>query len=284
MTKIIVLVPSSIKLPPVQNLWIGSSLKESHDLSIRSFLAWGHPYHLYVYEDVAGVPRGVELFDAREILPREKVFAYRVGPGKGSFSAVSNLFRYLLLYKNGGWWVDSDLICLRPLDLAHPYVFATETLGLEQDKTLASCAIRVPPRSEVMRYCVDQASKMNPDTLEWGQAGPRLLHEAVMSLGLGHYQTPSWYFNPLPWTEFHRITGPGSSAMLPRQGYAVHLYNEMFRRHQLRLDCCHPTSLYQTLLERYLERTASLAANANAPMVAPIPKMPSNNSCPPENP
>jgi hypothetical protein len=38
----------------------------------------------------------------------------------------ADLFRYKMLYERGGWWVDLDLILLRPLTHPHPYCFATE--------------------------------------------------------------------------------------------------------------------------------------------------------------
>jgi len=38
----------------------------------------------------------------------------------------ADLFRYKMLYEHGGWWVDLDLILLRPLTHSPPYCFATE--------------------------------------------------------------------------------------------------------------------------------------------------------------
>ena len=100
----------------VQGLWIGSNLELMEQLSIKSFLANGHHYHLYVYEPVKNVPKGVMVQDANAVIPSREIFAYANGPGRGSVSAFSNIFRYQLLYEKGGWWADLDVVCLRPFD------------------------------------------------------------------------------------------------------------------------------------------------------------------------
>ena len=47
--------------PVIQSLWVGEKLSVMEILSISSFLQKGHPFHLYVYDDVKGVPDGVNI-------------------------------------------------------------------------------------------------------------------------------------------------------------------------------------------------------------------------------
>src|SRR5712692_1793699 len=107
----------------IQGLWIGSRLSAMEELSIRSFMAHGHEYHLYTYGQVENVPEGTVLRNANEIISFEKLFKYR---DYDSYSGFSNHFRYKLLLQNGGWWADLDLICLRPFDFKAEYVFSSE--------------------------------------------------------------------------------------------------------------------------------------------------------------
>ena len=97
----------------IQCLWIGRALSPLEQLSIRSFLANGHEVHLYLYEQIEGVPRGTRVRNAERVLPRSAQFLYREHP---SYAGFSNFFRYRLLLEKGGWWVDLDTICLRPFD------------------------------------------------------------------------------------------------------------------------------------------------------------------------
>src|SRR4051794_17882417 len=85
---------------PVQSLWIGPELSVMEQLSIRSFLANGHPFHLYVYSDVRGIPDGADVRDAREILPESMIFQYSEYKTVAGFA---NYFRYKLLLDRGGW-------------------------------------------------------------------------------------------------------------------------------------------------------------------------------------
>ena len=82
----------------IQGLWIGDKLSSLERLSLSSFIANGHDYHLYVYSDVKNVPEGVQIKDGNEILPGADIFSYNVGPGKGSYSAFSNFIIRVDLY------------------------------------------------------------------------------------------------------------------------------------------------------------------------------------------
>jgi hypothetical protein len=78
----------------IQSLWIGQKLSTLERLSISSFLANGHEYHLYVYGEVANVPQGTVLKAADGILPESMIFQYKKHPSHAGFS---NFFRYRLL-------------------------------------------------------------------------------------------------------------------------------------------------------------------------------------------
>ena len=169
--------------PVVQSLWIGSSLPPIQRLSIRSFLEHGHDYHLYAYEEIAGLPKGTTVCDASTLLPRESIFCYQDGVGKGSYSAFSNLFRYKLIFEKGGWWVDTDVVCLRPFDFDDEFVFATEC---EADGTTsaASCVFKSPAGSEYLGYCLQVCDAKDKADLIWGEIGPRLLDDAIKRFDL----------------------------------------------------------------------------------------------------
>src|SRR5258708_32444629 len=107
----------------IQGLWIGARISDLEELSIRSFLAHGHEYHLYTDEHDHNVPEHAIVKDANEIIPSAKIFKYR---DYDSYSGFSNFFRYRLLLQKGGWWADTDLICLRPFDFPAEYVFPSE--------------------------------------------------------------------------------------------------------------------------------------------------------------
>ena len=235
-----------ISLEPIQSLWIGHKLSPMHQLAIRSFLANRHPFHLYVYDCVIGLPEGVTLKDAGELLPEKEVFAYQTGPGKGSVAAFSNLFRYTLLFERGGWWVDTDVVCLRPF--FGDYVFASERHATTGEVGLASCVIRCPRGSDVMKWCRDRSRDMDPATLKWGQTGPRLLAQAVRQFGLQHSVRPPSTFCPLDYKEFERVER--GNFRLPDNSLSIHLWHEMWRRKDTH-PRGNPGSIYRQLESLY---------------------------------
>ena len=96
------------------SLCIGRHLSALVRLSFSSFLANGLSFNVYVYEEVFNVPQGTVLKAADEILPESMIFRYKKYPSHAGFS---NFFRYKLLLQKGGWWVDTDVVCLKPVRL-----------------------------------------------------------------------------------------------------------------------------------------------------------------------
>lgn len=107
--------------PIVQSLWVGNPLSLMEIYSIQSFINTGHIFHLYVYEPIKNIPKGVVIKDGNEILPKKDVFTM-----KGLHLPFSDIFRYKLLYEKGNYWVDVDMISMRKMDFKEPFVFSAE--------------------------------------------------------------------------------------------------------------------------------------------------------------
>jgi mannosyltransferase OCH1-like enzyme len=214
-------------------------------LSIASFLQNGHEYHLYTYNDLADLPAGTVIKDASEILPASTIFQYKDRP---SYAAFANYFRYKLLLERGGWWVDTDVICLRPFDFREHHVFASEVyLG---EEIVASCVIKAPKASESMAYAWSVCQAKEPRNLVWGETGPRLMSEVVKRYRLNHYQKPYHIFCPI--SDWHKLLEPYVTAV-HEQAYAIHLWNEMWRlEKQDKNALYHPACIYEQLKSKYL--------------------------------
>ncbi len=238
--------------PAVQSLWIGERLGTIQRLSIQSFLAQGNEFHLYTYDNVANVPAGTTLCDASSILPDSEVFQYQTGFGRGSYSAFSNLFRYRLLFGHGGWWVDTDVVCLQPMPRAPEYVFATE-LSPQRIPTAAACAIRSPCGAEYLRYCLEVCEAVDRATLQWGQIGPALMDDAIWRFGLERYLAPVHQFNPVNYFDFDDFTDPGFDFTRLAGSIGVHLWHQMWSGQGVDPDGEMPgDSLFGMLRDRYL--------------------------------
>jgi mannosyltransferase OCH1-like enzyme len=231
----------------IQGLWIGPELSLMERLSIASFLSNGHEYHLYVYDDMSGVPTGATVKDGNDILPASMIFRYEKHE---SFSAFSNFFRYKLLLERGGWWADSDMVCLKPFDFGHEYVFSSEMSGGHQ---FTNCGIiKAPQGSPAMEYAWNVCRSKQPEKLVWGEVGPRLMAESIKRLSLERFVMEPRVFCPFGYTEWDEVIAPDKVWDLS-DAYAVHLWNEMWRRNERdKNQPYHPRCLYEQLKEKYL--------------------------------
>lgn len=249
-------------LPVIQSLWIGGSLSVMEQLTISSFLKNGHAFHLYTYDDVENIPQGTTVKDASKIIGSDKIFKYKK---EGSYSGFSNIFRYKLLLEKGNYWVDSDVVCIKPFDYSSDYVFARakrlKLFGpLSETFRVQSCVIRTPPGSEIMDYCYEVSRSRNPEELQWGEIGPQLLRSAIIKFGLESHVLGHYAFCPIDWRKWQRCIDASrirvwqeKAKMSIFNAHAIHLWHEMWRQGGFDKNQRFPeTCIYEQLKRRYL--------------------------------
>jgi len=211
-----------------QSFWFGNALGPCEILCMKSFIDYGHEYDLYSYARLS-VPSGVRLMNANEILPQDEVFFYRRGPGAGSVSAFTNMFRYRLLMLRGGWWVDTDVICLSPRMPEKEYFCEW------QDELLINVAVLKFPEGHPFISALYERSRAAGKDIAWGHTGPNLITALAKEQGLEYYASPTGCAYPI----HHRdallpVTKAGRKASYDkiRGATFLHLWNEVFRRNQ----------------------------------------------------
>ena len=224
----------------IQSLWIGK-LSPLEQLCIRSFLKHGHEFHLYAYGTLDGVPNGCIVRDANEILPESDIEKFQ------NLANFSDLFRFCMLYRLGGWWVDLDVFCLRPFEFSSEHVFSSQYERNGNADETTSCVIRAPKNSAVMRYCIDRIAQTDTGNCGWAEIGPALVLSAVRRFGLRH--EPHQRFCPLHYFEAPgNVFGPSNVTFGP-ETFAVHLWNEEARRAGIDKFAEHPGSMFARLSE-----------------------------------
>jgi mannosyltransferase OCH1-like enzyme len=232
----------------IQGLWVGSELSVMERLSVSSFLSNGHQYHLYVYGEVQNVPPGTIIKDGNEILPSSRIFQYQQ---QASYAGFSNFFRYKLLLERGGWWADTDTICLQPFDFPEEYVFSSEVA--QGSEVINSGVCKAPIGSEAMAYAWEVCQRKDPDKLVWGETGPRLMGEAVRKYSLEKYKQPFKVFCPIGYADWQKVLEPEADVALNDDSYAIHLWNERWRSAGQDKNAEYPpNSFYEQLKRTYL--------------------------------
>jgi hypothetical protein len=233
----------------IQSLWVGGRLSTMEQLCIRSFQAHGHEFVLYVYEDADGVPPGTVVMDANHIIPASRIFVYRE---HRTYAGFANFFRYKLLLEKGGWFVDADMVCLRPFEFADDYVFSSE--GLDGRQVVNVGAVKAPAGSAILQYAWEACEQMDTAALKWSQCGPALFGKAVEAHALQQHVQPWPVFCPLHFSAWRRVLEPSAPWQFPPETRAIHLWNELWRRSRQDKDARYDAAcLYEQLKQRYLE-------------------------------
>lgn len=210
----------------IKGVWIGEDLTNIQKLCIRSFQDNGHEFHLYTYGDVAGIPKGTIVLDANKIVPFEERKRFQHD------SHFSDYFRSNVTYILGGWYVDMDIVCLKPFDFEEPYVFVSEYQHGERiepgvsDTKVNGCIIKVPKGDPMTREIISRIDGMQLLQAGWIDVGPAQYRRAIPEFGLEKYIQKPEVFDPLwPDSLHYFVSGmisfdfKGASAMHLRTSY-----------------------------------------------------------------
>lgn len=212
--------------------WHGDQLSALEMACMRSFLDHGHALRVFTYQKVA-LPEGAINEDASQILPLESYFSYQE-----SSSAFSNIFRYKLLLEQGGWWVDTDVVCLKSEIPSCDYFWAEQSPDV-----INSAVLKFPigdPRLERLLLLGLRGSKK---ITHWGQIGPELatnvLADEKPQNHLGGMDTAY----PVHFFEAHFFWLPEYAALVERRcanSFFLHLWHSSIKWAGIPLDCAPP--------------------------------------------
>lgn len=94
-----------------------------------------------------GIPQDVELCDASLIIPKKDIFKHM-----GSYAAFADLFRWKLTYDTGGYYVDTDVVCLQQFDFKENLVVGWKNKNILITPTVLGFEQGGHPLAERMLY------------------------------------------------------------------------------------------------------------------------------------
>ena len=236
------------ELPEIQGLWIGSSLSEFEILSIRSFQRAGHPFRLFTYGNVKGIPDGVIVEDGSAVLNCALLEPF-LRP-RASLAKFADWFRWQLLASRGGYWVDLDMICLRPFTFRQEVIYGYQQGRLPQVAVLRFPAGHIiPTRMADLSANPHQALAGDPlgrrvrktwyrlrradrTRVRWGEGGGNdTFHQILQQEGLAGAGLPFTVFYPIHHVHWEAIFDQTLVQDLTpfQETRGLHLWNEMVR-------------------------------------------------------
>jgi hypothetical protein len=243
-----------MELPIVQSLWTEPRLSVMEQLSIRSFLHHGHPFHLYTCGRVEGVPARTVIHSIDEILsPSEAVecdFDGRRAEGNDGRrgAAAMDAVRYKLLVARGGWWSDLDCVCVRPLAFRDDHVLG-HTREPDGRRRVATALIKAPAGSPLMKYCWERSRHAEHSAVSWRDVGPRVVGEALERMPVPVRILEPAAFCPIDYWQVWQLI---RERQMPERCHAIRLWRSRWLQERLDPDAVYDLeSLYEQLKRRF---------------------------------
>ena len=211
--------------PEFASFWAGGSLSAYELACISSVVQRGHALTLYSYDKITNVPDRVVEADARAIVDERFVHGFLI-KGKPSLSHFSDLFRYRLFEQTQAIWIDSDMLMLKPLELAIPPVF----LAREDASRLCGAIMRIQSDHPLLPSLVQSTEEVADRELVWGETGPRLLTKVFGVKELAEAAYGAELFYPLHYTELWKAFLPEhreECEAMCADACTVHLWNSV---------------------------------------------------------
>lgn len=210
--------PTRVQITPllripkiIHQIWIGprpfpEEFKKYQGSWIKHHPDW--KYKLWANEDIPHF-----AFKNKDLFEREK-----------NYSAKSDIWRYEILERYGGVYVDTDFECLKPLDSLHyAYDFYTGIQPLDTAYTqLGAGIIGSIPGHPILRCCIENFKKNQDNPHIVARVGPlyftQIFLACIGKTGLRDLAFPASYFYPCGYNQKGR---PVEEWIRP-ESYAVH--------------------------------------------------------------
>lgn len=236
----------------VQGLWVGNKISKLEYISYSSFLNNGFEYWLYTYEDVAGLPQKVIQKDANEILDKKLIQFDK----NGSIGGFSDLFRWTLMYKKGGVYVDSDVVCLKPFEIEANSVAGQLNNRNETGIVHASTQfLQFEKNSDIMKEAMEISMTKDLKNLKWADIGPLLIEKLIFKKHQEVKILPYYNFNPNHyWNWNFVLSNKKTEYMLELHNredvFGIHLWNEMWRRNGINKETQFEKNSFMDIIEK----------------------------------
>lgn len=228
-------------------LWIGRPPGVLEIVCLLSAAARGHKVRLFTYQHFDNVPAEIEQTDAREVLPDTVIVRHK---RTGSLALFSDRFRYALIRKGFGAWMDADMLFLKPVRATDGYLYGWEQ---EERKSIGMGVLAYPPDSQLAADMSEWSMRqefippwlplwertllrakalvgIRPDIfhLPWGSIGPDLLTYLARANGVDRYASHWKRLYAITYQERLRTLEPDGD---PESAYsdeteALHLWHQ----------------------------------------------------------
>lgn len=150
----------------IGTLWFGKPLTKIQEISLSSFVFYGHDISIFLYDKSIKVPDGVKKLNANEIIPLRKARFE---------SAFSDIFRLKMMQITDMHWVDADTICI-----SKNWFDKDDIYFIKQENGQIQCPVsKFPKNSEILKFLIEQVENIDITKSEWTDTNSKILTRAL---------------------------------------------------------------------------------------------------------
>ncbi len=198
---------------------------------LASFPHHGIRLRLYSYDPEIEVPKGIEVCDARLIVPDETRMRRYLVNGRPSLARFANSFRYEMIRLTQICWVDADILCLKTPELP----WAGVVFGRQDDwgkHAFNGAVLRFPPDHPILESLIEETSCAIDVDSTWGTLGPELLTRLIRKHDIQRLSRKRQEFYPIAPHSFWKLLLADRYPELcdiTRDSTFIHLWQQMFK-------------------------------------------------------
>lgn len=212
--------------PMIHFIWLGSPLPARCKPMIDSWKKMHPDWEVKLWTD-----QDVKKFR----MVNQKAFDRAV-----NFGEKSDIWRYEILYRYGGLYVDTDFECLQPFDELHKTLEFYTGIAYDLEPVLFNGLIGSRPGHPILKACIDSLKTTNPDDCSqriMSETGPYFFTKAFMGVVSQEKDVhgkivafPTTYLYPMPNTEYGMDPEVAKKNWTRPESYALHYWAVSWRR------------------------------------------------------
>ena len=260
------IIPNPIR-EELTTLWIGRQFNKLSKLAVTSWLRLGYKVNLYINQKFL-LPLDLKNFElngqlvfhnADDILDSSKI---------KDILPFSDLWRYTYLYKNGGTWLDCDMVLLKKLPdddiiICSEHTFQSGAFKSIDTKIAQIAVLRMPKGCEILKKIID---KINEKGIENAKFCDNMIifRKIINKSFYKKFIVDPEVFCPIPWWNADDIYKSNhyktkynvevkDNEWILANSTAVHFWNNFtYNKHDIDFARIKDDSIYNRLFHKYL--------------------------------
>ena len=238
----------------VNFFWCGDNLGDMEKACLHSFVFHNFEVNLWSFNKEFEV-EGCNSRDADEIIPglrvdtlvnnQRSLDSTPQGVLHAKLAVISDIFRYNVLNKVGGWYCDVDVFCLRDqaewmrLKAGKPFVIANQRPQNKHGAGSAVLNFSEPFATSFISEFNQFVEKHKGTTSSWGAYGPGYLSRYIGSLSMAKHFVSCNSFYPIDYDDYaliytQKYYDMARNRLQHESSYGIHLWKGV--RCKLKID------------------------------------------------